>query len=223
MNAEIDSKKISYWKNQYKEIFRVVINSKVFIYRILNIGECQEIQKHNQVQQKTEDFVLNNCILYPDNFNPLNESAGVCGALVERILKSTKFFDLDGLNQLLKDSKLAATSLMQNDFFIWSENIMQVFPGETLGSLRKLTPGNFFQLLYICEHISGKKMIGPLKKKPANDIKRGEQTKVKHIPNQYIHDKKVKILPDSELNSISISESTKALQEHWDQVKSSKK
>lgn len=220
MNAEIDSKKISYWKNQYKEIFRVVINSRVFVYRILNIGECQEIQKHNQLQQKTEDFILNNCILYPDNFNLQDESTGVCNALVTYILKSTKFFDLDGLNQLLKDRKLVVASLMQNDFFIWSTSIMQIFPGYTFESLRKLTPGDFFQLVYVCESISGKKMIGPLKKKPVGAAKNIEEhTKVKHIPNEYIHDKKVKIKSANELHDISISESTKALNDHWDNIK----
>lgn len=220
MNVEIDSKKINYWKSQYKEIFRVVINGRTFVYRILNIGECQEIQKHNKVQQKTEDFILNNCILYPDNFNLRDESTGVCNALVTYVLKSTKFFDLDSLDQLLKDSKLMATSLMRDDLFIWSVNIMQVFPGYTLESLRKLTPGDFFKLVYVCESMSGKKMIGPLKKKSVSDVEKpGGQTKIKHIPNKYIHDKKVEIKSASELNDISISESTKALQDHWNNIK----
>jgi len=214
------SKQIDAWKTMY-EIYKVVINKKIYIYRVLSIGESQDIQKYNDDPVKVENFVLNNCILYPVDFAAENEIIGVCNSLAEYVLKSTKIFEPDGFKELLLRSKNAVKDLQRDDFFIWSTHIIKNFPGYTFKSLKKLSPFDFFKLVYLCEEMSGIRLIGTPKKSSKNN-KTGSVKSSKTIPNKYVHDKKVKRLSNDELSNISIEESTIALQNEWRKIKNNR-
>jgi len=217
--------KIKCWKQQYGRIFRVKIQGQYYIYRTLNIRECDRVFSLLR-QNKTveaEDVALN-AVLFPDGFNPGKTPIQLTRLLADFVLEFSDIFKPDGLKSVLEIARNNLNQFMQDDFSQWKLAILSIFPGYTLSTLNAMSVQEFFNLLVLAEDYSGKKLINYKKMDKESKIsKNTAQQKIQRDADGMIPmEKGQKFAPQEQLIELAKDEATQNLREHWSKFKKGK-
>lgn len=166
--------KIDIWKNKHGLIFKIDLNHHTYIYRKLNVFDCQTVQLFISANQEynAENYVAENNVLYPRGIELDKRPAGEVNVLVRKIISLAGFFSPVTFHELINKSENYVNGLLQNDFFLWKMAIMQTFTGYTFEDLDKLDGKDFIHLVHIAEHMRGEKLIQA--QTPAQEIIEGE-------------------------------------------------
>lgn len=159
MDASYD--KIKKWKSLYKNIYKLVINDSIYIFRSLTILECEHVKYliDRSTQLEIEDFVAESVVLYPHFLDINKEPAGNIAYLSKCAIELAGFFNRDTFLELLKNTKEAAESEFTKDFFLWKLAILQTFQGYTFEDLDKLSAFEFMKLVRICEMVKQENFV----------------------------------------------------------------
>lgn len=210
----VDSNQVEEWKQEYGDVYEVVINEQRYIYRSLNIGECEKIQSFysNDEAVKAEEFVLSRALLYPDISSLDNQPAGIAKNLSENIIISAGVFLKEDLDKLLTRSKEWVEETFETDFLQWKISIMQSFPGYKLSDLDEMDPYEFFKLVRLCEKVHEVDLVRETPQ-PKNDPRdQGDQP---------IRNSSSSVMSGNDFKKIAADESAKKLKEEYLKAKNS--
>ena len=209
MNEELQVK-INQWKKSHGKVFITKIKGEEYIYRTLNVGECEIVLRDlgKDKQPEVEDVALK-AILYPENFNADNITVELAKYLTTFILNSSKIFKPEGIAEVISIAKNELAQRLESDFFSWKLALLQILPGYSLSDLDKLGVQEFFNLLVLAEKLSGKKLInyGQIKEQKVKE----NLTKV-DTTNLTVGEK---FMSKSDLDQIAADQSTTTLLEHF--------
>lgn len=208
------NEKIREWKQQYGKIYKVKVEGKEYIFRLLNIGEICTVLAFFQNQKSTEaeDIALK-AVLYPEDFDPEDISPRISEKITNHVLEYTKVFSPTGVMELVTNSRARIAESMKNDFFKFKLTIMGIFPGYTMRELDSLNPVEFFDILTTAEEVTGKKLIndgGIQESMNKNEIKEEG-----YNPAGELEVSGDKFLSKHELDMIAADKATESLREHW--------
>lgn len=92
---------ISNFKEQYDEVYWNNIDGIMFVYRVLGRKEYKNLLKLEASDIEKEDIVCSTCLLYPENFDFDEVSAGIPTQLFKNILKNSFLDSLESKKLLL--------------------------------------------------------------------------------------------------------------------------
>jgi hypothetical protein len=146
---------IKQWKSLHKDIYKLVINDSIYVFRSLKISECENVKYliNNASQNDIEDYVASCVTIYPFDLDIDKEPAGNIAYLAKCAIELAGFFNRETFLKLLKDTKEAASSEFTNDFFLWKLAILQTFQGYTFEDLDEMSSFEFMKLVRICENV----------------------------------------------------------------------
>ena len=207
---------IRHWKKQYSEIFKVVINHDVYIFRVLNIGEITKVQLLIQ-EGKIEDAdeIVLGAVIYPEDFNPDNIEIPILDKLSEYILDKSNLKDLHDIRQLISDARVNVNKEFDGDFMQWKIAIMKIFPGYKLSDLDNLTTRDFFYLLALAERLIQQPLVNDGTQQKQQKNKRRLRMDITGENDMVANGKK--FMSKEDLERIAIDKSTNELNEHFRQ------
>lgn len=159
------------WKDIYKNVYQVSLGSNIYIYKKLNLGECEIIQRflQNSDNVGAEKYILKFALLYPNPKDLKNSPAGELTTISNTILNDAGIFDEKSLTSLLNNSRKEVEEMFKDDIFQWKLGIITTFPGYTFGDLENMDPYSFFKLLRICEIIRNENLVQENPSKESED------------------------------------------------------
>lgn len=218
---------IQEWKDKHPNLFRIIVGDQEYIYRQLNIGECEAVQIALQTDINVAyDLTINKALLYPHPASLENKPAGNVLCVVNSILLSAGVFHEDEFQKILEDTKRDVHAQSNSDFQQWKLVIMRTFAGYTFEVLDKMNPYEFFKLIRLCESVHNQTFITPQKKKPiekdkivqpdqiTQDVNIGAGSKIHNAPPGEAYGR-----PPEEINELAANQAADALIKRWREIK----
>jgi hypothetical protein len=149
----LDKDKIEELKKQYPVLYSVRIQGVDYIYRPLNIEDCEAIENARNKKNIAEfEKCFSKTILYPSKDKVLS---GALKSIIKKLQKDAQIFDTEDFKQLISDTSIENSS----NFTKWKLDIRKTLPFITDEELNKKSTQEFMALLQIAEKMSGVKFI----------------------------------------------------------------
>jgi hypothetical protein len=145
------------WKHKYEDIYIVKIIKNIYIFRLLTRGEYFDIVSlQDNLSYDTENFILNNCLLYPsgiDNIN--NRLAGDIDYIIQNIVRLSGF---SKKSEIIKDLDEYRNKIgvLDNQITVL---ICKAFPQITPEDINKFNYNKLLKYITIAEAILDTKII----------------------------------------------------------------
>lgn len=104
-----DSELITQLKLQYGDIFGIELGGVEYIYRALTIDEINSASQFKD-DVDIEDYYVKTAVLYPENFDVDNVSAGYIMTLAEAIMSVSGILDVETVKKYLEDTRVKITN-----------------------------------------------------------------------------------------------------------------
>ena len=145
--------KLYSWKVEYGDIGAVEIDGHTFYFRALTTNEYRSIASLKEVPEiYLEDEVLRRVVLYPEDFNPDDYSAGVPMTLSHAIVR---FSSPESAEAFQKDLSAEEERIRNDPFFIMITKICRAFPAISPIELGEMTYYELLTLLAVAEEVAG--------------------------------------------------------------------
>ncbi len=216
MNEKYEGK-IKGWKHRYGPIFSVKINSQDYIYRMLNVGECEKVfgafSRKDEIEAEDAALVA---VLYPEDFDSNTLNLTEAQTLAKYVIDSSNIFRPEGMSKLIEGSKERLEINLQNDIYQWKLSLLSIFNGYTMPTLNQLSIPELFDMLVLAEHLTGNKLINYDSIEQSN-VKQNtvEQEKLSNIDTSNVASAGGKFMSKGQLDEIAADQATKNLQNHW--------
>ena len=125
----LDHELIFSLKSKYGNVYSIQVKSADLVFRELTFAEYSKIMHFEQADQYTyadiEDFILENAIVYPDNFDVNKIPPGTVSLLSEEILDISGFYSAKIAKAIMESKRLEANEV---------KNLMKAFVLATISS-----------------------------------------------------------------------------------------
>jgi hypothetical protein len=149
----LDKDQIEQLKKQYPVLYSVRIQGVDYIYRPLNIEDCEAIENARNKKNIAEfEKCFSKAILYPSKDKVLS---GALKSIIKKLQKDSQIFDTEDFKKLISDTSIENSS----NFTKWKIDIRKTLPFITDEELNKKSTQEFMAILQIAEKMSGIKFI----------------------------------------------------------------
>jgi hypothetical protein len=146
-----NSAQVAEWKQQYGEVFSILVKEREYIFRALTWKEYDDIVASNPdwSTAEIEDHVVPLAILHPLDFNIDKVSAGLVTVLFQEISEVSGFGSAERVRYILEEEREAAGELRNT----MKAFVLMAMPAYTSEYLDDLTLRQMCKLVALAEEV----------------------------------------------------------------------